>query len=111
MRVTSLIACTSIAVIDLVPQVETYTVLLSGVNVTQAGPPPRGAFPGTSVAGRETCPISLRSGSEYTKTALAGLLLVHKVLWSGEIPMPWLMPSHPGGKPLGSSGFLILATS
>ena len=40
MRVTSLIACTSIAVIDLVPQVETYTVLLSGVKVIQAGPPP-----------------------------------------------------------------------
>src|SRR4029077_18363362 len=108
MRVTSFMVSASMADTDLVPQVDTYTVLLSGVKVIQAGPPPLGAFPGTGVSGNETCPKSLRSGSVYAKTALAGLLFAHRVLWSGAIAIAWLMPSHPAVKPLGSSGNLTL---
>src|SRR5580704_5798782 len=61
----------------------------SGVNVTQLAPADSGAaWPATVSLGRSTLPIGLRSASEYSYTALLGMLVTHSVLLSGAMPMP-----------------------
>src|SRR6185503_709978 len=89
-------------------------VLLSGVNVTQFGTEAIGPCPGSLSAGSATSPMSLRSASEYTNTALLGMLVTHSVLPSGATPIPC-----EGDEPRPASvynsvalaGSLILATS
>src|SRR5216683_4745235 len=63
-------------------------VLLSGVNVTQFGTAETGPCPGSFGLGNGTSPISLRSASEKTNTALLGMLVTHSVLLSGATPIP-----------------------
>src|SRR5580704_2717602 len=68
---------------------EMNSSLPSGVNVTQLAPADSGpARPAMVSLGRSTLPISLRSASEYSYTALLGMLVTHSVLLSGATPMP-----------------------
>src|SRR4029077_1138452 len=90
MTLVTFIATVSTTVTERIPELEMNSSLPSGVNVTQLAIADNGAvWPAMVSLGRSTLPISERSASEYSYTALLGMLVIHSVLLSGAMPMPW----------------------
>src|ERR1700686_1281130 len=89
MTLVTFIAAVSTTVTERIPELEMNSSLPSGVNVTQLATADSGAaWPAMVSLGRSTLPISVRSASEYSYTALLGMLVTHSVLLSGATPMP-----------------------
>src|SRR5580700_5228030 len=89
MTLTTFIATVSTTDTERTSELEMNSSLPSGVNVTQLAPADNGAArPAMVSPGRSTLPISARSASEYSYTALLGMLVTHSVLLSGATPMP-----------------------
>src|SRR5580704_10136588 len=90
MTLVTFIAAVSTTVTERSSELEMNNSLPSGVNVTQLAPADSGpARPAMVSLGRSTLPISERSASEYSYTALLGMLVTHSVLLPGATPMPW----------------------
>src|SRR6202035_610196 len=90
MTLVTFIAAVSTTVTERIPELEMKSSLPSGVNVTQLAIADSGAaWPATVSLGRSTLPIRVRSASEYSYTALLGMLVTHSVLLSGAMPIPW----------------------